>query len=284
MSPPTSTPDCTEPTLVARLRAVLGGGATGALDATFAERFPLAILVVEDNKLNLKVAQGLLARLGYASDAATNGVEAIQATARKRYDVVLMDVQMPVMDGLAATRQIRARFGDSAPRVIAMTAAESADEHRECAAVGMSGLVAKPVRAETLAAALAGAGTDSASGVLDLAVLDARVAGVGETGARAELATVLGRAEAAVARIVHAFEVGNAAGASAACAELAASAARVGAVALAATAGELARLGGGSTSGDERPSAARALAAAAREAQALADVVLVSPSDRAPSA
>ena len=124
MSPPTSTPDCTEPTLVARLRAVLGGGATGALDATFAERFPLAILVVEDNKLNLKVAQGLLARLGYASDAATNGVEAIQATARKRYDVVLMDVQMPVMDGLAATRQIRARFGDSAPRVIAMTAAE----------------------------------------------------------------------------------------------------------------------------------------------------------------
>ncbi len=127
----------------------------GTLDGTFRERWPLEILLVEDNKLNLKLAQALLARLGYQVDTAGNGVEAIQAAARKPYDVVLMDVQMPVMDGLAASRQIRARAGGSPrPRVVAMTAAESEEERAQCISAGMADHLAKPVRAETLAAAL----------------------------------------------------------------------------------------------------------------------------------
>ena len=274
MTPSISIPDRDEPALLERLRSALAGPPAGELDATFAERFPLTILVVEDNKLNLKVAQGLLARLGYSSDSATNGVEAIQATARKRYDVVLMDVQMPVMDGLAATRQIRARFGDAAPRVIAMTAAEGADEQRQCAAVGMSGLVAKPVRVDTLAAALAGGGERASREALDLAVLDARVACVGEPDVRVELATLLGRAEAAAARIVRACDEGHSAGAAAACAELDSSATRVGAIALAAAARELGRCLAAGVGGVERAAAARALSDAARAAQALAVVVL----------
>ncbi len=274
MPPATSTPEGAEPALLARLRDALTGPPLGALDATFAERFPLAILVAEDNKLNLKVAQGLLARLGYASDAAANGVEAIQATARKRYDVVLMDVQMPVMDGLAATRQIRARFGDAAPRVIAMTAAESADEQRECGAVGMRGLVAKPVRVETLAAALAGAKPRAAADVLDLAALGAHLDDAGEASTRAAVATVLGRAEAAVERILGTFQAGNVAGAAAACGDLAASAARIGATALAASAGALASVVAAGAPEAERESAARRLRDAARAAQELAASVL----------
>jgi len=124
-------------------------------DASLAERAPLRILVAEDNRLNQKVALKLLERIGYRADVAANGVEALRALERQAYDVVLMDVQMPEMDGLAATRAIRERWtGASGPRVVAMTANAMRDDREACIAAGMDDFVSKPVVLAQLAAAL----------------------------------------------------------------------------------------------------------------------------------
>ena len=124
-------------------------------DAALAERVPLRILVAEDNRINQKVALKLLERIGYRADVAANGVEALRALERQAYDVVLMDVQMPEMDGLTATRAIRERWpGSSGPRVIAMTANAMRDDREACLAAGMDDFVSKPVVLANLAAAL----------------------------------------------------------------------------------------------------------------------------------
>ena len=118
-------------------------------------RAPLRILVAEDNRINQKVALKLLERIGYRADVAANGVEALRALERQAYDVVLMDVQMPEMDGLAATRAIRERWpGASGPRVVAMTANAMRDDREACMAAGMDDFVSKPVVLAQLAAAL----------------------------------------------------------------------------------------------------------------------------------
>jgi PAS domain S-box-containing protein len=126
----------------------LGGG--GGADSS-----PLRILLAEDNAVNQKVALALLRRLGYRADVAWNGLEALAALERQRYDVVLMDVQMPELDGLDASRRIRERWPAGArPRIIAMTANALLEDREACFAAGMDDYVAKPIRPEELAEAL----------------------------------------------------------------------------------------------------------------------------------
>ncbi|HEX5173795.1 MAG TPA: GAF domain-containing protein [Gaiellaceae bacterium] len=118
-------------------------------------RSALRILLAEDNAMNQKVALRLLERLGYGADVANNGLEAIEALERRPYDVVLMDVQMPELDGLDATRRICERWPEETrPRIIAMTANALPEDREACFAAGMNDYVAKPIRAEELVAAL----------------------------------------------------------------------------------------------------------------------------------
>jgi PAS domain S-box-containing protein len=116
-----------------------------APDGKLAESLPLKILVAEDNTVNQKVVQQLLAHLGYRADVVANGVEVLDALERQTYDVVLMDVQMPEMDGLEATRRLRVRFGGEGPKVIAMTANAMPGDREKCLAAGMDGYVSKPI-------------------------------------------------------------------------------------------------------------------------------------------
>jgi CheY-like chemotaxis protein/HPt (histidine-containing phosphotransfer) domain-containing protein len=115
----------------------------------------LRILVAEDNAVNQQVAQLLLKKLGYQADMAADGLEALQALEREPYDVVLMDVQMPTMDGLEATRRIHQRWPEGQrPHVIAATANAMQEEREACLAAGMDDYLPKPIRMEELAAAL----------------------------------------------------------------------------------------------------------------------------------
>ena len=116
---------------------------------------PPRVLLVEDNKMNQKVALAMLSRLGIEADLAADGREAIQAIATKPYDLVLMDVQMPVMDGLTAARVICHRWKpEERPRLIAMTANAMSGDEQRCRDAGMDDYVSKPVRIDELAAAL----------------------------------------------------------------------------------------------------------------------------------
>jgi CheY-like chemotaxis protein/HPt (histidine-containing phosphotransfer) domain-containing protein len=104
--------------------------------------------------VNQKVARHLLARFGCRADVASSGAEALQALERRGYDLVLMDVQMPEMDGLEATRQIRARWPETGPRVVAMTANVSQTSITSCITAGMDGFLGKPIVVAELAALL----------------------------------------------------------------------------------------------------------------------------------
>jgi PAS domain S-box-containing protein len=120
-----------------------------------ADTVPLDILLVEDNPVNQKVAAHLLARLGYNVDAVGNGLEAVKAVEQREYDLVFMDVQMPEMDGFAATREIRQRF-DAArqPRIVALTANAIQGDRERCIDAGMDDYVAKPVKLDELHAVI----------------------------------------------------------------------------------------------------------------------------------
>jgi len=124
-------------------------------DPRMAERHPLRILLAEDNAVNQKLALRLLAQMGYRADVAANGLEAVQSVQRQPYDVVLMDVQMPEMDGLEATRRIRAGgTPHGQPRIIAMTANAMQGDREACLGAGMNDYVAKPIRVDVLIEAL----------------------------------------------------------------------------------------------------------------------------------
>ncbi|MBN1140102.1 MAG: GAF domain-containing protein [Anaerolineae bacterium] len=124
-------------------------------DADMGKRHPLSILLAEDNAINQKLALLVLERLGYRADVAGNGLEALQALRRQPYDLVLMDVQMPEMDGLEATRAIgREVARERRPRIVAMTANAMKEDREECLAAGMDDFIAKPIQVDELVAAL----------------------------------------------------------------------------------------------------------------------------------
>jgi CheY-like chemotaxis protein len=124
-------------------------------DADMAQQCPLRILLAEDNATNQKLALRLLARMGYQADVAANGLEVLEALERQLYDVVLMDVQMPELDGLETTRRMRRELPDvQQPRVIAMTANAMQGDREMCLAAGMDDYVSKPIRIEELVEAL----------------------------------------------------------------------------------------------------------------------------------
>jgi CheY-like chemotaxis protein len=118
------------------------------------EGLPLRILLAEDNAINQKLALRLLERMGYRADVAGNGLEALEALRRQTYDVVLMDVQMPEMDGLEATRIICDEWADRRPRIIAMTANAMKEDREKCLEAGMDDYVSKPIRVQELVEAL----------------------------------------------------------------------------------------------------------------------------------
>ncbi len=124
------------------------------LDPEFAARYPLKILLAEDNQVNQKLALRILEQMGYRADIASNGIEAIESVQRQAYDVVLMDVQMPEMDGLDATRNIRELEKVVQPHIVAMTANALEGDRELCIAAGMNDYVSKPIRVDELIAAL----------------------------------------------------------------------------------------------------------------------------------
>jgi len=126
---------------------------TNVLSADFALEYPLSILLAEDNIINQKLATRVLNKLGYHLDIANNGVEAVGMLQEKTYDIVLMDVLMPEMDGLEATRVIRS--GSSAqPKIVAMTASAMPEDKEACFKAGMDEYISKPLKVEELMNAL----------------------------------------------------------------------------------------------------------------------------------
>ena len=115
----------------------------------------LKILLVEDNLFNQKVALHMLKRIGRQADVAGNGVEALAAVRHNAYDVILMDMQMPTMDGILATEQIRRLPINQQPHIIAMTASVLPEDQQRALAAGMNDFIAKPINAQRLAHALA---------------------------------------------------------------------------------------------------------------------------------
>ena len=104
--------------------------------------------------MNQKLALRLLQQMGYRADLASNGIEAIECVERQPYDVVLMDVQMPEMDGLEASRRIVDRWPADRPRIVAMTANAMQGDREACLAAGMDDYVTKPIRVDALVDAL----------------------------------------------------------------------------------------------------------------------------------
>jgi CheY-like chemotaxis protein len=113
------------------------------------------VVVADDNPVNRKVAVGLLKRLGYQADSAASAKDLLELLEQRVYDVVFMDVQMPEMDGLEATRRIRRELPTARqPRVVAMTAAAFPEDRARCLDAGMDDYVSKPVGMDDLAAVL----------------------------------------------------------------------------------------------------------------------------------
>ncbi|MGH2445770.1 MAG: GAF domain-containing protein [Candidatus Limnocylindria bacterium] len=134
--------------------APAAGDVEPAPGAAPGERHPLRILLAEDNPVNRKLALRLLSQLAYDAAVAVDGKQAIEALERAEFDLVFMDVQMPELDGLEATRRIRARWPDRQLRIVAMTANAMTGDREACLAAGMDDYIAKPIRPAELAAAL----------------------------------------------------------------------------------------------------------------------------------
>jgi signal transduction histidine kinase/DNA-binding response OmpR family regulator len=120
------------------------------LDVGMAAAHPLRILLAEDNSVNQKVQLLMLSRLGYVADLAVNGLCAVQAIEKKTYDVVLMDIQMPEMNGIDAVRIIREKLGGNCPTIFALTAEDLAGDQEKFLSLGFNGYLRKPLQAVTL--------------------------------------------------------------------------------------------------------------------------------------
>jgi signal transduction histidine kinase/DNA-binding response OmpR family regulator len=137
------------------LQRIFGGAGQATRAAATSTPSPARVLLVEDSPVNQRVALRMLDVLGYRADVAGDGAEAVRAARRRPYDVILMDLQMPVLDGIGATREIRA--GEPAgppPWIIAMTAEALSGDEARCRAAGMNDYVAKPVQLAALRAAM----------------------------------------------------------------------------------------------------------------------------------
>jgi len=144
----------TKPIKPAQLYAVLlelfakksGGESSQEHDSDGGASVPLpSILLAEDNSSNQKVIMAMLKRLGYRADPVANGIEALQALDRQHYDIVLMDVRMPEIGGLEATKIIRQRWPENGPKVIAITAHALEGDMKKCLDSGMDDYISKPV-------------------------------------------------------------------------------------------------------------------------------------------
>jgi CheY-like chemotaxis protein len=124
------------------------------MDVELGKRHPLRILLAEDNAVNQKLALRILEQMGYRADVASNGIESVESIQRQTYDVILMDVQMPEMDGLDATREIRQLANSIQPHIIAMTANALEGDREMCLAAGMNDYISKPIRVNELVDAL----------------------------------------------------------------------------------------------------------------------------------
>ena len=257
-----------------------GQPAAPTLDSDMAQRLPLRILLAEDNAVNQKLAIRLLSRMGYRADVAANGLETIQALERQAYDVILMDVQMPEMDGLEATRQICRRWAlGQRPRIIAMTANAMQGDREICLAAGMDDYLSKPIRVNELVAALtrwsptepAGGETVSETAVIDGATFAELVASTGGDAefVRELIDTYLGDAPELFAQMRTALAAGDAEAFRRAAHSLKSNSATLGALTLSEQAKELEMLGKTGTLRDAPAKVAAADAEYARVTAAL---------------
>jgi CheY-like chemotaxis protein/HPt (histidine-containing phosphotransfer) domain-containing protein len=127
-------------------RAAAPAAPAQRMDPSLARRYPMRILVVEDSTINQKLAVGMLSKFGYMADLASNGLEAVEMARRNPYDLVFMDLQMPVMDGLEASRRIHSQLPAARmPRIVAMTANAMPSDRQRCIDAGMDDYIAKPI-------------------------------------------------------------------------------------------------------------------------------------------
>jgi two-component system, sensor histidine kinase and response regulator len=200
-----------------------------------------AVLLVEDNEVNQAVAAAMLRGRGYQVDVAENGQEALDAVERRPYVAILMDCQMPVMDGYEATAELRRRErnGTHLP-IIALTAHAFDGERERCQAAGMDDFLSKPVRADELAAAL-----ERFTGpVISLTTLEMlREAVGGDERLERILDVFISQAETHIETIAHAIALGDARAVASTAHTLNGGAAAIGAVAMATVARELEQMG-----------------------------------------
>jgi CheY-like chemotaxis protein len=119
------------------------------LSSNFSENYPLDILIVEDNLINQKLTGRILTKMGYEPDVADNGHHALEKMSSRKYNLILMDVQMPELDGLEATKIIRSTEKQQ-PVIIAMTANAMQSDREECINAGMDDYMSKPIKLEDM--------------------------------------------------------------------------------------------------------------------------------------